>query len=144
MKKQYKLRTSVVCIKNDCLLTFVAIDPSTKKQIIFHPGGKPNSHEFLYECAERETLEETGYKVKVIPHITTCKKYDFVWDGVTYNCETHFYGAHLLDEYPVKVSDAEYNHGVFWCPISQIPNYFNYCQSVLDATKELLNLIHFK
>lgn len=140
MELRVKKRTSVICVKEDSLLTFVGIDPSTQQRIIFHPGGKPNENESLPECAQRETFEETGYRVRVEPNITIVKKYEFLWNGILYACETHFYFAHLLNEPKSKVCDADYNHGVFWCPLSELSQHFNYCAPILEATKEILGL----
>lgn len=144
MEKQHKLRTSVVCIKNNALLTFVGIDPVTKKRIIFHPGGKPNKDETLVDCAQRETFEETGYKVSVNAEVIIVKNYDFVWNGVIYDCETHFYYANLLDESQSEIYDTEYNQGVFWCPLSELSQHFNYCIPILEATREILFLYNQK
>lgn len=142
MKKIQKKRTSVICVKNDALLTFVGIDPATQQRIIFHPGGKPNEGESLPECAQRETFEETGYRVKVESSITVIKKYDFIWNKILYDCETHFYFAHLLNESNSKIYDVDYNHGIFWCPLSKLSQHLGYCTSILEATKEILSLAY--
>lgn len=61
-------------------------------------------------------------------------------NGLLYECETHFYYAHLLDEPQSKVFDSEYNQGTFWCPLAELSERLNYCPPILEATREILLL----
>ena len=133
-------RVSVVCVFEGKILCFLAVDPTSGEKYYFLPGGKIEPGESLVECGERETLEETGYIVRANPSSRVTRKYPFHWDGQDYDCETHFYRAHLNENYhpPAPVKDQDYNKGATWVPLSQIPQAFGYSTAILDAINFLI------
>lgn len=133
-----RVRTSVVVIKNDKILTFLAIDPTSGKEYFFLPGGKIEEDEAAPEAAERETFEETGYKVEVDPSSNTDREYQFFWNGETYDCLTIFYRGHIVSPIAAKVRDADYNKGAHWIPVEDIPQVFSYSPEILAAIEDLL------
>lgn len=136
----YRLRTSVIIKHNDKLLCFIGQDPQTKEKYYFLPGGAVETGETAPECAARETLEETGYEVRIDSSLNVDKDYEFTWNGINYECTTIFYRGFLTSPFPkvAKVQDAEYHLGVQWLPLSEIKNNFNYKKEILDAILELI------
>ncbi len=136
---QPRVRTSVVCIHNGKLLAFHAEDPTSRKNYVFLPGGKIESHETAPEAAERETLEETGFQVGVDPIRSVDREYTFHWNGQDFDCLTLFYRARLLNPLQRPIHDADYHRGVVWVPQSEIQQTFDYSQDILNAIVELLS-----
>jgi tRNA(adenine34) deaminase len=132
-----RTRTSAVVIKNDKLLTFRAIDPVSGKEYLFLPGGAVEPNETAPEAAERETLEETGYKIKVDELSAIDREYFFDWKGDTFDCLTIFYKGHLTSPFAAPVHDADYNKGVEWLDLSEIPSAFDYSAEIKSAILEL-------
>ena len=132
-----RTRTSVVLVKNQLLLTFKAIDPVSGQNYLFLPGGAIESNETAPEAAERETLEETGYKVKVDVLASVDREYFFEWKGQTYDCLTIFYRAELSSPFASPVNDADYNKGVEWLPLQKIHESFAYSSETRSAILEL-------
>jgi len=134
-----RIRTSVVCVHNGQILTFRAVDPTSGQEYFFIPGGKIEEDEEKWKCAERETFEETGYKVRVDRKSELFKEYVFHWDGQDYFCQTSFFKATLLDEKakPATVNDAAYNKGTRWIPLEQIETVFAYDPVILAAVQKL-------
>ena len=110
---QTRIRASLVCLHQNKILVFKGIDPQSKKEYWFLPGGKIEATERPNECAERETFEETGYRVKAISDSEVRSDYLFLWNGIEYNCTTYFYRGDLAEEFhqPKAVNDADYNKG---------------------------------
>jgi 8-oxo-dGTP pyrophosphatase MutT (NUDIX family) len=133
-----RVRTSVVCIHNGKLLGFNAEDPTSGKPYVFLPGGGIEGHETAPEAAERETLEETGFKVAVDPMQSVDKEYRFSWDGEDYDVLTIFYFARLVSPLQRPVSDAPYHRGVTWVPMDEIRETFSYTPEILAAIEELI------
>lgn len=133
-----RVRSSVVVLHNDQLLTFLAVDPTSGREYYFLPGGQIEEDETAPEAAERETFEETGYKIKVEPTRNVDREYHFFWDGEDYDCLTIFYGARLLSPFPAKVKDAPYNKGVAWIPLEDVDRVFSYSAEILSAIREIL------
>lgn len=133
-----RVRTSVVVIQNNRLLTFLGVDPTSGKEYFFLPGGKIEDDETAPGAAERETFEETGYQVQVDASSNVDREYEFFWDGETYDCLTIFYRAHLKTPMAASVRDADYNKGVHWIPLEEIDKVFSYSVPIRSAIEELL------
>jgi 8-oxo-dGTP pyrophosphatase MutT (NUDIX family) len=133
-------RVSVVCVFEGKILCFVGIDPSTGRRYYFLPGGKLEAGESELECARRETMEETGYRVRIEEHSRLTKAYPFRWDGRDYDCTTHFYRGHLDEVYhpPRAVHDQDYNKGPVWVPVSKLHALFDYSEEIHDAVEALV------
>lgn len=132
-----RVRTSVVCVHNGKLLCFVAEDPSSKKSYHFLPGGKIESDETAPDAAERETLEETGFRVEVDASSGVDREYTFFWNGEDYDCLTIFYRGRLVSPLQKPVSDADYHRGVVWVDVPRLPEVFSYSSEILGAVLEL-------
>lgn len=135
-----RVRTSVVVIHNDRILTFKAADPTSGREYFFLPGGAIEEEETAPEAAERETLEETGFEVSVHPSKNTDREYLFDWDGETYDCLTIFYWAVLKSPMQHEVDDAAYNLGTHWLPVAEIPETFSYTPEILSAVQEIMEM----
>ncbi|HMN68691.1 MAG TPA: NUDIX domain-containing protein [Bdellovibrionales bacterium] len=133
-----RVRASVVVIHNDRLLSFLGVDPKSGREYFFLPGGAIEEDETATEAAERETFEETGFKVKVDPAANVDREYIFHWNGEDHDCLTIFYRANLVGSIQQKVKDAEYNKGVHWIPLAEVPELFNYNAEILSAIQELI------
>jgi 8-oxo-dGTP pyrophosphatase MutT (NUDIX family) len=133
-----RIRTSVVVIHNDKILTFRAIDPSDGREYFFLPGGKIESHETATDGAERETFEETGFRVRVDAQSCIDKEYYFRWNGEDFDCLTLFYRAHLQSPLQTAVKDADYNKGVHWKDLKDLDQVFSYSKDILEVVKALV------
>lgn len=135
-----RVRTSAVVVLNNKLLTFFAVDPKDGREFHFLPGGAIEPEETAPEAAERETLEETGFNVEVLPETCLDVEYDFHWNGETYHCLTFFYKANLVSPFanPKIVHDQAYNKGVVWVPLSEVSNVFSYSEAIKDAVLTLI------
>ena len=129
-----RVRASLVVVHNGRLLTVQLQDPATKEARLYVPGGLIEPGETPAIAAVRETTEETGYLVTVVPGTDRVSHYDFVWNGATYACSTHFMRGTLSDPHarPQPVTDAAYNHGVVWLPISQVPEALGFHTVILE------------
>jgi tRNA(adenine34) deaminase len=132
-KKTYRHRASVIVIHENKILGFHAIDPTTKKKYFFMPGGKIDPGETAAETAVRETQEETGYQIRLLPNLELRRRYDFEWDGKLNSCDTIFFVG-VLDENwhePFPVKDADYNKGAEWLPLKHLDRTFDYHPDIL-------------
>lgn len=134
-------RVSVVCTFEGKILVFVAIDPQSGVRYYFLPGGEIEPGESEIACGARETLEETGYRVRIESESKITKAYPFHWNGRDYDCVTHFYRAHLDEVFhaPHPVSDQDYNKGPVWIPTGKIHVMFEYSQAIHDAVEKLID-----
>lgn len=139
-----RVRASVVLVHNERLLTFFAIDPSSQKEYHFLPGGAVEADETAPEAAERETLEETGFKVEIDPESGVDREYFFYWDGDDYDCLTCFYWGRLVSPLQESVNDRDYNKGVVWIPLEDIDQKMGYTAEILSAIKALIEKKHRK
>ncbi|MBT4762435.1 MAG: NUDIX hydrolase [Bdellovibrionaceae bacterium] len=135
-----RIRTSVVCINNGHILTHKAVDPSSGLHYHFLPGGKKEDHETLLQCGERETLEETGYRVTVDPLSELLTEYCFTWHSQEVFCKTYLFKASLtqLGEAPLPTNDSSYNKGAHWLPLESIEETFSYSNTLLKGIRALL------
>lgn len=130
--------TAVIVFHENKVLAFRGVDPTTQVAQYFLPGGKIEDHESQEESAMRETLEETGYRVQLIPGSHFFREYLYDWDGKTYRRRTEFFCA-VLDEAwhpPQKQEDAAYNQGPEWIDIADIPKVFNYHPAILMSLQK--------
>jgi 8-oxo-dGTP pyrophosphatase MutT (NUDIX family) len=99
-------------------------DPVTQIELLFPPGGGVEPGEAPEETARRETLEETGLRVRIDPAVREVVRYPYTWAGVEYDVTTHYFAATLDEpfrEVVLAVFDAEYNHGALWVPVEEAP-----------------------
>lgn len=117
-----RIRASAVCVDRTHLLCVRLRDPLTDVVRWFLPGGAIEAGETAVQAAERETLEETGYRVEVEPPSERVLRYPFEWNGVDFDVTTHFFRARLIDPSasPALVNDAAYHEGVAWIPLSEL------------------------
>lgn len=134
-------RVSVVCVFEGKILCFVAIDPKSGQRFYFLPGGEIEPGESEIACGMRETMEETGYKVRLESESRLTKEYAFFWNGKEYDCVTHFYRGHLDEVFhiPHPVSDQDYNKGPVWIPTGKIHALFEYSKTIHDAVEALID-----
>lgn len=135
-----RVRTSVIVVHNQKLLTFFAVDPASSKEYYFLPGGAIESDETAPEAAVRETLEETGFAIDVDVESAVDKEYIFHWNGEDYDCLTIFYRAQLKSIFQKPVNDATYNKGVHWIDLADVPNKMSYNKEIFEAIQELIAL----
>lgn len=136
--KKIRRRVSVVVLDQDRILGFYARDPHNQKEYFFIPGGMIEEGESAEQAAVRETLEETGYSIEIIPFLRAERRYDFEWDGQINDCITIFLAGRLLNKHPVTVNDASYHRGVGWESILEIDKIFSYHPDILEPTQGLV------
>lgn len=117
-----RLRASVVCEADGHLLLVRLRDPVTGVEALFPPGGAIEPGEEPADTARRETLEETGLRVRVHPELAIVDTYPFRWAGVDYEVTTHYLAASLEGAKGLAlpaVVDAPYNLGAVWLPANE-------------------------
>jgi tRNA(adenine34) deaminase len=135
-----RLRASVVCVARDALLAVRLEDPASRVVRDFLPGGAIEPGETPGAAAVRETLEETGYAVVLVPGAAVTSRYPFRWNGVDYDCTTHFFGARLVEAaaLPAPVDDASYHRGVVWIPRDEVRARLDFHVDIWRAVESLL------
>lgn len=135
-------RASGICIYQDKILCFKAIDPTNHKDYHFLPGGKIEENESPQSCVERETFEETGYKVSANKDSEMVASYIFPWDGEDYISTTYFYLIRLSNplKAPQTVKDADYNKGVVWIDVKDFEKTFAYHPMIQLVVKKFIDL----
>lgn len=139
-KMIYRERASVVVIHNQKILGFHAEDPSSLKNYFFIPGGAIDKDETPEECAVRECLEETGYKIQIDSETELIREYSFHWNSEDYFCKTYFYLGFLAEDFkpPQEVQDAGYHRGADWLPLKDSIETFSYHQDIQWAVRKLI------
>ena len=135
-----RIRASVVCVHRAHLLCVRLRDPHTHVARWFVPGGAVEPGETPAAAAERETLEETGYRVRVEQGSERVLRYPFEWNAVPFDVTTHFFRADLLDPDagPSPVDDASYHEGVAWLPLEELAEAIGFNQAIHRAVTGLL------
>ena len=137
-QKVKRVRATVVVVDDGRLLGYYGDDPASGQRYFFLPGGAIEPGESPTQCAERETLEETGYRIQIRPATETIARYDFAWSQKIYDCETYFFRGDLLDATPSPVNDASYHRGVCWIEIAAVDKALSYCDTIRAAVTKLL------
>lgn len=139
-----RLRASAVCEAGGRLLLVRLRDPVTGVEALYPPGGGVEPDEAPEETARRETLEETGVRVRVDPEIVFVDRYPFTWAGVDYDVTTHYFAA-TPEEPPaelVKVVDADYNLGAVWVPTKEALDAMAIHPAIASAVDRVLRRMH--
>ena len=137
VKKRH--RASAVVVFEGQLLTVLLQDPHTKAINYFIPGGKVEDMESPEIAAKRETLEEAGIDISIIPGSETVTTYQFIWNNEHIECTTAFYAATCDDpSLPADIKDAPYNLGAQWLPISELDTKMGFDQNILEPIKRLI------
>ena len=126
LPQQTRHRTAMICVHKDALLVCWFRDPHSGREFYVVPGGKIESQESARECAERETWEETGYRVRARGEAVTTTRYPFEWAGQVYDCVTTWFVGTLTnpEESPAPVADADFNLRTAWLALGEIPSAF--------------------
>lgn len=145
-QKIYRARASVIVLHKNRILGFHAVDPTSQVPYFFIPGGAIEDSETAAEAAARECFEETGYRIKILEETAFERKYDFYWNGQTFNCQTVFFIGQLTEEWrePHNIKDADYHKGVDWIDLKKVPEIFKYNNDILWAVQKLLKKARFK
>ena len=135
-----RVRASVVCVRDSRLLCVELRDPLTRAARLFVPGGAVEPGETPAQAAAREAWEETGYRVRVYESRAEIARYPYTWSGQTRDVTTHFFHAELVDPAgePAPVRDADYNEGVRWLALADIPGALGFQPEILAAIVRLL------
>ncbi|MDG0814732.1 tRNA adenosine(34) deaminase TadA [Bdellovibrio svalbardensis] len=141
-EKIYRPRASVIVVHKNKVLGFNAVDPHSGQKYFFMPGGGVETGESAAVAAQRETLEETGYKIRVLEETEFRRKYDFPWNGKINHCDTVFFLGVLDEEWhaPSEVQDADYHRGVQWIEGKNVDKVFAYNKDILWAAQKLMKV----
>jgi 8-oxo-dGTP pyrophosphatase MutT (NUDIX family) len=138
-----RLRASAICRAEGRLLVVRLRDPVTGIEAFFPPGGAIEPDETPAQSARRETLEETGLRVRIDPEVEIVETYPFRWAGVDYDVTTHSFAAALMDPFdptPPRVVDAPYNLGASWLPVSDALEAMSVHRSISAGVARVLRL----
>jgi 8-oxo-dGTP pyrophosphatase MutT (NUDIX family) len=116
-------------------------DPVSKVELLFPPGGGIEPGEAPEQAAQRETLEETGLRVRVDPSVCVTVRYPYPWAGVAYDVTTHYFAAALDEPFRVSiptVADADYNLGAVWVPEAEAARFM--APVIADAVARVIRL----
>lgn len=136
---QARRRASIVCVRRNRLLCVKLRDPRSRILRLFPPGGRIEAGETAAEAAQREALEETGYRVCVDEATESVARYPFPWDGQWLDVTTHFFRAQLQppEQAPRPVHDASYHEGVCWLERSAVSQALGFQADILRAVLAL-------
>jgi len=143
MTSTKRLRASAVCEAEGHLLVVRLRDPSSGVEAVYPPGGGVEPGEVPAETARRETLEETGIRVRIHPHLELVETYPFVWAGVDYEVTTHYFAASVVgafDRTIAPVIDADYNLGAAWLPTEEALEAMAVHPDIASAVSRVLRL----
>jgi 8-oxo-dGTP pyrophosphatase MutT (NUDIX family) len=138
-----RLRASAVCEAEGCLLLVRLRDPVSGVEGAYPPGGAVEAGETAAEAARRETLEETGLRVRVDPERELVDVYPFRWAGEDREITTHYFAATLEDAFDTKlpdVIDADYNLGALWLPVDEAMKALAAHPAIAAAVARVLRL----
>lgn len=140
LPQQTRHRTAMICVRKDALLVCWFRDPHSGREFYVVPGGKIESEESARECAERETWEKTGYRVRVRGEAVTTTRYPFEWAGSVVDCVTTWFIGALAnpEEAPATVADADFNLRTTWLPLGDMPNAFAYHAHIGEMVTQLV------
>ncbi len=131
-------RASVICVHDAKLLVVRQQDPVSKQIYLFPPGGLIEAGESPLAAAEREALEETGYRVTADPASEHVVDYTFQWANRPLSVRTHFFKAVLLSDEASPASHAGEILGVIWLPVTQAAKEFAYHLALDAAIRQML------
>jgi len=115
-------------------------DPSTRIVRVFPPGGALEPGESAAQAAVRETLEETGYAVRLQAREPSVAAYPYTWNGQLFSVTTHFFAADLIDPGapPLAVDDESYLEGTCWVELAHVPDVLGFDRAIQAAVLQLL------
>jgi len=119
-------RVGVLCVEKKKLLMVRLRDPIAKRSYLFPPGGAIEPGELPEQAAIRETREETGYEVELMPEGRFTLDYPFQWKGKVTQCGTHFFRARLRSTQPGPILDMTDFEGVEWVEVSRLATALDY------------------
>lgn len=140
--KKPRIRASAICVNGQKLLTVLARDPVSRKQMLMLPGGEIEANETPVQAAVRETREEAGHEILARAQEVLVLRYDFKWAGVIYDCTTHFFPAILRTVAIPPAFESEqsdYLEGPLWIPIADVPRAFAYHTVIFQAVQAILS-----
>ncbi len=133
-----RTRASVLCIHEEQLLVVRLQDPQTKRIYLLPPGGKIEPGEKPAIAALREAKEETGFDVILDESSETIIRYPFKWNGREHDCTTHFFLARLVSLESDPITDEDFNLGIAWLPLTQLPSELAYHDTLRTAIVDLV------
>jgi tRNA(adenine34) deaminase len=135
-----RIRASVICVQDNELLCVRLRDPKSGIARLFPPGGAIEPGESASAAAQRETLEETGYRVVLASGPAHVAHYPYTWNGTLRRVTTHFFRASLVGgkQDGAPVHDASYHEGVVWLPLAKLDLELGFEPAILAAVRTLV------
>jgi 8-oxo-dGTP pyrophosphatase MutT (NUDIX family) len=138
--KATRVRAAVVCVDRGELLCVRLRDPVSNTVRIFPPGGGLEPGESPAQAAVRETREETGYTVTLVPGGEREARYEFTWAHVPFDVTTTFFAARLAEgRHAQGTYERDAMHlAVEWVPVAELAAALAFHDTIRDSVQELV------
>ena len=134
-----RIRACAICVHGSELLTIALRDPVSGQVFRSVPGGEVETGESAAAAASRETLEETGYRVVADAGSERISRYDFVWAGETYDCQTSWFICELTSTEAIPVLDEDYVLEAAWIPLNVLESRLVEHQHIREVILDMVS-----
>lgn len=132
-------RASALCLQNGQILC-LRYRQHDGSEFWGVPGGAIEPGESPLQAALRETEEETGYRVEPLCDAGPVCEYDFIWQGRTHHCRTHWFGVRPIPgaRHCPRPGDEPYLTALQWLPVRRWRDILPGNPAINNAIEDLL------